>query len=305
MKKGLILSGGGGRGAFQAGVLKYLSEIDWQPDIICGTSVGAINAAAFGSGLPADKLCQMWETYYRKQMYKLYLPVLLQMIAGRKKFKPMSDTRLLRKMLTDSIDIVKLRECRPEIIITALNILTGQVKFFNQKVITIDHIMAAGAIPLLFPWQIIEDEPYWDAGLMVNTPILPALRKGATEIIVVLLSPVGAIRQNLPKTFPEVLEIALEHFLIGSYQCCLPDASWQFDPECAVHATPLAASPQMQLSKDGVRIATVFPSRMLGLKSIFTFSPRKSLRLMEEGYNNARIQLKSFLTPPCPPGRVN
>ena len=50
MKKALILSGGGARGAFQVGVWQYLREINWTPDLICGTSIGAVNAAAIGSG---------------------------------------------------------------------------------------------------------------------------------------------------------------------------------------------------------------------------------------------------------------
>ena len=40
MKRALILAGGGARGSFQAGVWKYLVQIGWEPDIICGTSIG-------------------------------------------------------------------------------------------------------------------------------------------------------------------------------------------------------------------------------------------------------------------------
>ena len=73
--------------------------------------------------------------------------------------------------------------------------------------INIEHLMAASAIPGLFPWQLIDNQPHWDAGLMANTPITPALKQGATEIIVVLLSPVGAFRQQTPKTHLEVAEL--------------------------------------------------------------------------------------------------
>ena len=46
MTRALILSGGGARGAFQVGVMKYLDEMGWIPDLVCGTSVGTVNAAA-------------------------------------------------------------------------------------------------------------------------------------------------------------------------------------------------------------------------------------------------------------------
>ncbi len=67
----LILSGGGGRGAFHAGVYKYLMEAQkigvdvdhqgmWTPDIVVGTSIGAVNGAAIVQGIQADKLESIW-----------------------------------------------------------------------------------------------------------------------------------------------------------------------------------------------------------------------------------------------------
>lgn len=67
----LILSGGGGRGAFHAGVYKYLSEAEksnvetdhrgpWQPDIVVGTSIGAVNGAAIAQGISAEELERFW-----------------------------------------------------------------------------------------------------------------------------------------------------------------------------------------------------------------------------------------------------
>lgn len=69
--KVLVLSGGGGRGAFHAGVYKYLmqaqkSGVDhahqgaWVPDIIIGTSIGAVNGAAITQGMSAEALEQFW-----------------------------------------------------------------------------------------------------------------------------------------------------------------------------------------------------------------------------------------------------
>ena len=67
----LVLSGGGGRGAFHAGAFKYLMEADkqgvnaehqasWSPDIVVGTSIGAVNGAAIVQGLSAEELGQFW-----------------------------------------------------------------------------------------------------------------------------------------------------------------------------------------------------------------------------------------------------
>ena len=71
--RALILSGGGGRGAFHAGVYKYLMQKDkqnlnsdhasvWEPQIIVGTSIGAVNGAAIAQGMPADQLVEVWKS---------------------------------------------------------------------------------------------------------------------------------------------------------------------------------------------------------------------------------------------------
>ena len=69
--RALILSGGGGRGAFHAGVYQYLMTENkvnlelshsgsWKPDIVVGTSIGAVNGAAIAQGMTADELADVW-----------------------------------------------------------------------------------------------------------------------------------------------------------------------------------------------------------------------------------------------------
>ncbi len=69
--RALILSGGGGRGAFHAGVYEYLmsenkKDVDafhagpWKPDIIVGTSIGAVNGSAIAQGMDAEELADVW-----------------------------------------------------------------------------------------------------------------------------------------------------------------------------------------------------------------------------------------------------
>lgn len=71
--RALILSGGGGRGAFHAGVYKYLmlkekENVDaehrgaWDPQIVVGTSIGAVNGAAIAQGMSADQLVEVWKS---------------------------------------------------------------------------------------------------------------------------------------------------------------------------------------------------------------------------------------------------
>ncbi len=69
---------------------------------------------------------------------------------------------------------------------------------------------------ILFPWQSIGGELYWDGGVMANSPLFIALEKKVEEIIVVLLSPVGHQPLLPPSSLREGLERVFEHLLIGS-----------------------------------------------------------------------------------------
>ena len=275
MKRALILAGGGARGSFQAGVWKYLTQIGWKPDIICGTSIGAINAAAIGSGMDIKTIIHLWTTYNRRKMYRLNLLQFTAYLLSKRAIKPLLDTKPMEKMLHDNLDFKALKKSKIKIIITAVNMLTGHPEFFNQSQIQLKHILASGAIPLLFPWQEINGEPYWDGGVMVNTPIAPALDFGADEIIVVLLSPVSHKKLAQPDTVLKAGEHLFEHLLAGSYQANLMNSKIKNNLQ--------------------PKIITLAPSKMLGFKSLLSFSKAQANQLIEEGYNTALTQLGSEL----------
>jgi NTE family protein len=75
-KKALVLSGGGARGAYHIGVIEALVEQGWMedgkgPDIIAGTSIGAINGAALASGLTVAQLKQHWLAMHTEDVHRL------------------------------------------------------------------------------------------------------------------------------------------------------------------------------------------------------------------------------------------
>ncbi|HLO16838.1 MAG TPA: patatin-like phospholipase family protein, partial [Anaerolineales bacterium] len=104
--RALVLSGGGGRGAFHAGVYKYLMKShkvnvdsnhagDWEPQIIVGTSIGAVNGAAIAQGMSADQLVDVWKSLEEQDIQGL--PPGMHGIArwiARAIFKEIMDARL-------------------------------------------------------------------------------------------------------------------------------------------------------------------------------------------------------------------
>jgi NTE family protein len=195
-------------------------------------------------------------------------------------------------MLTHHLNLEALRRSPIEIVISAVHLATGRLHLYNQDVIEIDHLMASSAMPILFPWQSIHGEPFWDGGVMANSPLFIALERKVEEIIVVLLSPVGHRSLTPPATLREGLELLLEHFLMGSCQTIMPlfnaspadarDDAWPSSLAFAHHVTERPLRP---------KISVIAPTRMLGLSSLLNFSARQVNRLIHAGYHNARHQL--------------
>ena len=220
----MILSGGGARGAYEVGVLWYifddLTRILGAPpkvDILCGTSVGAINACFLAAHL-ADpvlgirRLVELWTDLELTRVLGfgvrqvVSLPrVLLGSREGYGVFdvRPMADlvqreiswraaSRCLRKRLLRALTVsctevstgrtVVFMQTAPDLTIPAT---APPRTLFRADRIGPQHALASAAIPLLFPPVRIDDELYLDGGLRQNTPIAPALRLGATHIFAI------------------------------------------------------------------------------------------------------------------------
>lgn len=287
--RALILSGGGARGAYEIGVWKYLCEMGWKPDLICGTSVGAINGAAIASGLPLHALLELWHSLVRDKIFRVSLWRRFLNFLLRRGFTAYMNTKPLRSFLEAKLDIAALRTSSIELVIAAVNLLTSELVYFDKAAVTIDHIMASSAIPILFPWQYIDGEPYWDGGVMANTPLAPAFENGAREIIVVMLTGLGTARRAPPKNQKEAVELLAEHAQIGALGAFRFSSGRQEDQ----HGRAMSLL-QSTLVPSGTTVAMVAPRMTLGVRSILDFSPRQSEELIAAGYEDARAQLAAF-----------
>jgi len=284
-KKALVLSGGGARGAYQAGVFRALSEKGWDPDIITGTSVGAINACAIGSGMDSNHLCDLWRELDKSQVMKLTWKNSLRALL-RRRFHALADTTPLQNLLLEKLNFQNLNASQKKVIITAVNVMTAELKFFENPKIRIEHILASSAIPLIFPWQMVDGAPHWDGGVMANTPILPAITHGASEILVVLLSPVGGeTHLSPPRNRLEALERLYELYLIGSFKNI--EEGIEFQKESI--SNPLVAFwSKIRPGLENTSIKVIAPKKLLGLSSFLNFSRQQSETLMESGYSDAK-----------------
>lgn len=221
-KTALVLSGGGARGAYQAGVLKGLAEILPEKkkspfQIISGVSAGAINTAKLACDIDSfanavEKLNYLWSQVTTEQVFKTEIlsfnTLSLGLFGGKKKnFDSLLDTSPLEQLLTDNCDFSKIKSHIKQghiesLIITANNYNTGSAVSFVQSSETdkiwkesrrvaqevqlnAKHIMASSAIPMLFPPIQIGKEFYGDGCVRNNTPCSPPIRMGAEKLFVI------------------------------------------------------------------------------------------------------------------------
>ena len=199
----LVLQGGGALGAFQLGVYEALHEAGIEPDWVVGTSIGAINGAIIAGNPPdarMDKLHEFWDRMGHcdgLSLPSLFPPltdalanfnVLTLGIAGFFEPNPVAffgwhapvgierasyySTAPLRRTLSTLIDFDRLHNNRTRLTVGAVNAATGAMRYFDSRdeAISVDHVMASGALPPAFPAIRIDGQPYWDGGIYSNTP---------------------------------------------------------------------------------------------------------------------------------------
>lgn len=201
-KKILVLSGGGGRGAYHIGVLEYLEKVGWRPDVIVGSSVGAVNAAALGSGVSVRGLKSRWMDLVTADVQKMRVDdVILDNVIRRRDhifdLSPWPETLLgqARKWQDRPWfrpEVINGGAAPYEVHVTAVNAHTTCLEYFSNRDpggLQLDHVLASFSIPLWYGPTAIDGVPYWDGGTLANTPFRRALELGGTEIVVATMIP--------------------------------------------------------------------------------------------------------------------
>jgi NTE family protein len=261
----LVLTGGGARAAYQVGVLRAILEL--LPDgtrnpfqVLCGTSAGAINAAALACRArdfrgAVDALYEVWANFRAHHVYRCDLPSvvntgvrwLAMVLVGwliRVRPRSLLDISPLAELLTRRLDFSGIDAAIADgslyaVTLTASGYASEQsVSFFQshpdapgwkraQRVgvrvrIGLNHLLASTAIPFLFPAVKINREYFGDGSMRQVAPLAPALHFGAERILVI-----GAGRMLEPQlrytqtSYPSLAQIA-GHALSAIFLDTLP-----------------------------------------------------------------------------------
>lgn len=212
MKRAIVLSGGGGKGAYQIGFWKAIRELDIDYHIVTGTSIGALNGAFMVQGNYRDAI-KLWTsmnydkvfdtndetyTYYTKEGRK---KVIFKYLEGATKgglsvpgLKKIIDDNLKHDLFyLSNVDYglvtVKFPSLKP-VMLTKSEI---------KKELLDEYLLASASCFPAFKMTEINNESYIDGGYYDNMPIELAIKLGAEEIIAVDLSSTGR-KRKIPNT---------------------------------------------------------------------------------------------------------
>ena len=231
-KVAMVLAGGAARGAYEVGVIQHLVEEvakdlgrDLPLPILCGTSVGAINACAMAAYADEpSRRAQLMVRYWTKlRIEDILVPghsdlfglLRVALGFGRRRVLPnavpngLFDAVGLSGVLSEAIPFARISEHLERGRLEAVSVSTTQlstgrtVVFLQRKsteplrwradptivarnvILSAEHVLASAAIPFFFPAVRIDGDFYCDGGLRQNVPFSPARKLGADRLVII------------------------------------------------------------------------------------------------------------------------
>lgn len=214
-KLGLVLSGGGARGLAHLGVIKAMEEYGIRPDIIAGTSAGAIAGALIAAGHTAEEALTFFEDrkvydFARFTASKIGLMVMTGM----------------QKRLEEFLDVRTFDQLKIPLVVVASDLEAGMPEAFERGEL-IPRLLASASIPIVFVPAEINGRTYVDGGVFMNLPVRP-IRERCEKIIGVEIYPIDS-----SKKVTNIIHMAERSFHLGL------DANMRIDKKlCDIYIEP-------------------------------------------------------------------
>jgi NTE family protein len=228
-----VLGGGGLLGAAEVGMLQALTEAQIAPDLVLGTSVGALNGAAIAAAPTADtvhRLTELWSALGTEDVFSSSLFGQVRTLA-RSRTHLHTNTRL-RALIEEQSPGQLIEDLPVPFQCVAVSIESARARWFDKGPVS-DAILASCAVPGLLPPVLIDGEHYLDGGLVDSLPLGRAVTLGARRIFVLH---VGRIERPLqPPKWP--WEVGLVAFEVARRHRFVTDLA-DVPPGVQVHVLP-------------------------------------------------------------------
>jgi NTE family protein len=200
MVTAFVLSGGGSLGAVEVGMLQALAARDVEPDLLVGTSAGALNAAyVAGHGMTAsalEDLAGIWAGLRRRDVFPLQPARLSAAALGRA--PSLCPDGPLRRLIGEHVTFDRLESAA-----IPVHVVTTDVRSGEEVVLStgdpVDAVMASAAIPAVFPSVRIGERDLIDGGVADNAAISQAVALGA-DVIYVLPTGYACALEDVPSS---------------------------------------------------------------------------------------------------------
>jgi NTE family protein len=215
-----VLSGGNLRGALQVGALQaLLADPARRPDLIAGTSIGAINGSLLAfepTPAGADQLASIWQSVKRSDIYPSHpLRYLWRLLRGKDHLFPSGPLRR-RLRQTFPPEVTTFGDLKIPLYVTVCSLSSSALYVWGDDpgATIVDALLTSASIPGTFPALKHAGYQYVDGGVISNLPLRVAIDRGATEIYAL---DVGSLDESLPAAdgfFPIVnrtIQIMLHH----------------------------------------------------------------------------------------------
>lgn len=193
-----VLSGGASLGASQVGMLQALAEREVQPDLLIGTSAGALNTA-FIAGHPftpqsVEALANIWRGLSSLDVFPPDPFSLFRSLRGQT--GSLCSNHALRNLISRNLTFTNLEDAPTPCQVVATNFLTGQEVTLDSGD-ACDAVLASAAIPGIFPPIVRDGMTLMDGGLANNTALSQAVAADADTIYIL---PSGFLRSQTGAT---------------------------------------------------------------------------------------------------------
>jgi NTE family protein len=244
MTTAFVLSGGGSLGAVQVGMLAALAERGFRPDVLVGTSVGALNAAyVAANGFDAttvDGLASIWRRTRRADVFPLDPLRQALAVAGRR--SSLCSRRPLRRLVESNLALDRLENARIALHIVTTDAVSGEEVLLSSGDAA-SAVLASAAIPAVFAPVEREGRILMDGGVADNAAVSHAIGLGADRVVVLpagfscaLLepppTPLAAATHALTLLIEQRLIVELAHLSPSADLIVLP-------PLCPLSVSPI------------------------------------------------------------------
>lgn len=177
-KYGLVLSGGAVRGFAHLGAIKALHDNGIEPEVISGTSAGAIVGVFYADGFSPDEI---FHIFSEKKLFE-YMKLIF-------KRNGLLDISKLKTVLSSHLHAKTFDQLQKELYVTVTNFESGKAEYLNQGKLA-ESVIGSSSIPVLFKPLKYNNKIYVDGGLTDNMPLTPIIDL-CNKIIGVHVNPIG------------------------------------------------------------------------------------------------------------------